>query len=76
MGILAVAGLGIGMFLRTERGKQVIEQTKTAFNEGKERLTDAMGQQKAPDVMIQKALSTDDRPDTAMALAFEEAVAA
>jgi hypothetical protein len=35
-----------------------------------------MGQQKAPDVMIQKALSTDDRPDTAMALAFEEAVAA
>jgi hypothetical protein len=73
LGILALTGLGIGIFLRTERGKQLMDQAKTAISDGKDRMM-GMGQQQ-PEKMIQQALTTE-RPDTAMAMAFEEAVAA
>ena len=77
LGILALAGLGIGIFLRTERGKQVLSQAKTALNDGKERMMDAMNATDGggSERMIQQALATD-RPQTMMAQAFEEAIAA
>ena len=74
LGILALAGLGIGIFLRTERGKHVLSQATTALNDGKERMMDAMDRG-APERMIQQALAAD-RPQTTMAQAFEEAIAA
>ena len=77
LGILALAGLGIGIFLRTERGKQVLSQATTAINDGKERMMDAMNatDRGGSEQMVRKALARD-YPETTMAQAFEEAIAA
>jgi hypothetical protein len=74
LGIAALAGIGIALLFGTERGRQMMGQAKESLQQLPERFkNEAEGA--APEKIIQQVLE-EPHPDTAMAMAFQEAVAA
>jgi hypothetical protein len=74
-GLIALAAAGVGFLLYTDKGRALAKQATQAMDEGYTRLTDSLSSQGGVDQIVHKAL---DKPheDTAMASAFDEAVAA
>jgi len=74
LGIAALAGIGIALLFGTDRGRQLMGQARESLQQLPERFKDGTGSP-APETIIQQVLE-ESHPDTAMAHAFQEAVAA
>lgn len=74
LGIAALAGIGIALLFGTEKGRGLMGQARDAMTRMPEQITGALDTS-SPEKIIQQVLA-DEHPDTAMAHAFQEAVAA
>lgn len=74
LGIAALAGIGIALLFGTSRGRQLMSQAREALPKLPEQLSSET-ETPAPEQIIQQVLE-EAHPDTAMAHAFQQAVAA
>jgi hypothetical protein len=74
LGIAALAGIGIALLFGTEKGRGLMGQARDAMTRMPGQITDALDTS-SPEKIIQQVLE-EAHPDTAMAQAFQEAVAA
>jgi hypothetical protein len=74
LGIAALAGLGIALLFGTSRGRQLISQAREMLPQLPEPFQ-SEPEAAAPEQIIQQVLE-EQHPDTAMAQAFQQAVAA
>ena len=72
LGLLAIAGAGVGFFLCTEQGRTLMRRCGEAIQDGYRRLSDYRAQREVEE-LVEKAVEQP-HPDTAVARAFEEAV--
>lgn len=74
LGLAALAGIGIALLFGTERGRQLLGQARESLGELPSRLP-GDPEPAAPEQLIQQVLD-EPHPDTAMAHAFQQAIAA
>lgn len=74
LGMAALAGIGIALLFGTDRGRQMMGQAKESLQQLPGRFK-SEPEGAAPEKIIQQVLE-ESHPDTAMAHAFQEAIAA
>ena len=73
LGLIVLAGAGLGFLLCTDRGRRLTRQAGQSLQDGYNRMGESMGQRRV-EKMVENVVEQP-HPDTAMAHAFEEAVA-
>jgi hypothetical protein len=74
LGLIALAGAGLGYLLCTENGRRMTQQAGNRMQDAYGKMTDYVSTHTGVPKMVREAVD-EPHPDTAMATAFEEAVA-
>ncbi|MFN3649486.1 MAG: hypothetical protein ACK47B_07870 [Armatimonadota bacterium] len=73
LGIVAVAAAGLGYFLYTDRGRELMSRAGECVRDNYEQLRERIRGEQPVEGLIHEAVESS-HPDTAMARAFEQAV--